>query len=610
MASDGSPFGSESDVLTRVPVENQTVSKAEGVTLSSGSGATDRPPTQVPTRQTYPRSNLSLELRVNEMAIMLESYKEVMTRLAPGDLSSSGQAMDRSMSSVAFENKAYLCNPMPTPELVALVSKVVSDAHSRVGKKQGGAHDNSLKEHARNTWYRMLGIQAAKEVRPYFEDQYGEPDTLPEQFMDSETKYCQPYPHWKAPLTKQVVWVPTFLLRFRSTIPNDSSELSTCLRGLTDEQIIILLVDGPFKSAQTAWRNLKKTDEELEVMQANARRYQQAERKAIMRGEHIKKIPSLQSPDWDYLSHPRYMLHDESDGEGGLVIKRPETNLYEAIRVAEFKKAKARPGSSISNLTPRRVELVKCPIPHLERGVGSGRFVVRIAACGVSKGWKGENPEEYRRYTHLINLRVSSMPNIIQFLVDNPRVEHDQLDDNQISPTNDGVGDAGQEIGEYDGVFGTHARSDDIATDNAFDNPGGASRVEIGPPLEQPSPAVLEGGVGVLDSADIPVDPQLLSTDSLTETTVTSGISKFVGITYNPSAIAPTGMPPPSNMPEAEVSGSGVVGGDEGLRAHVTQGEGAKAMVNVAKDPGAAVPAKKRGRPPGSKNKPKVKPVA
>ncbi|KAB5587443.1 hypothetical protein CTheo_9119 [Ceratobasidium theobromae] len=40
MAPDGSPFDSESDVLTRAPVENQTVSKAEGVTLSSGSGAT------------------------------------------------------------------------------------------------------------------------------------------------------------------------------------------------------------------------------------------------------------------------------------------------------------------------------------------------------------------------------------------------------------------------------------------------------------------------------------------------------------------------------------------------------------------------------------------
>ncbi|KAB5587473.1 hypothetical protein CTheo_9089 [Ceratobasidium theobromae] len=335
-----------------------------------------------------------------------------------------------------------------------------------------------------------------------------------------------------------------------------------------------------------------------------------------MRGEHIKKIPSLQSPDWDYLSHPGYMSHDESDGEGGLVIKRPvhrahwETNLYEAIRVAEFKKAKARPGSSVSGLTPRRVELVKRPIPHLERGVGSGRFVVRIAACGVSKGWKEDNPEEYRRYTHLINLRVSSRPNIIQFLADNPRVEQDQLDDSQIGEASDGVGDAGQEIGEYDGAFGTHARSDDIATDNAFDNPGGASRVDIGPLLEQPDPAVLEGGVGVLDSADIPIDPQLLSADSLTDTTVMGGVSKFVGIAYSPSTIAPTGMPLPSTMPEAEVSGSGVVGSDEGLQAHATQGGGAKAMVNVAKDPGAAVPAKKRGRPPGSKNKPKVKPVA
>lgn len=124
----------------------------------------------------------------------------------------------------------------------------------------------------------MLNIQAAKSIRPYFEDEYGEPDTLPEQFIDPETKYCQPYPHWKAPLTKQAAWVPTYILRFRSTISNDQSDLSILLRNLSDEQIIVLLSDGPFKSAQTAWRDLKKTDQELEAMRSNARRYQRAER--------------------------------------------------------------------------------------------------------------------------------------------------------------------------------------------------------------------------------------------------------------------------------------------------------------------------------------------
>jgi hypothetical protein len=36
----------------------------------------------------------------------------------------------------------------------------------------------------------MLGIMAESEIRPYFEDTYGEADTLPAQFIDPDTKYC------------------------------------------------------------------------------------------------------------------------------------------------------------------------------------------------------------------------------------------------------------------------------------------------------------------------------------------------------------------------------------------------------------------------------------
>lgn len=138
--------------------------------------------------------------------------------------------------------------------------------------------NNYSQEHARNTFYRMLGIAAASEIRPYFEDSYGEPDTLPTQFVDPDTKYCRPYPHWKSSLAKQIAWIPTYILRFRTTTPNDQSELSNVLRNLSDEQILILLNDGPFKSACTAWRNAKKTNLEIEVMRSSARRYQRCDK--------------------------------------------------------------------------------------------------------------------------------------------------------------------------------------------------------------------------------------------------------------------------------------------------------------------------------------------
>lgn len=124
----------------------------------------------------------------------------------------------------------------------------------------------------------MLAITVSREIRPYFEDEYGEPDTLPVQFIDPDTRYCRPYPHWKYPLTKQVAWIPTYILRFKSTIPKDGSDLANVLRNLLDEQIVILLNDGPFKSAQAAWRDMKKTDADVETMRSSARRYQRVDR--------------------------------------------------------------------------------------------------------------------------------------------------------------------------------------------------------------------------------------------------------------------------------------------------------------------------------------------
>jgi hypothetical protein len=124
----------------------------------------------------------------------------------------------------------------------------------------------------------MLCIVASRDIRPPFEDEFGEPDTLPAQFVDPDTHYCQPYPHWKWPLTKQVAWIPTYVLRFKTTIPKDQSDLSAVLRNLSDEHIIILLNDGPFKSAQAAWRDLKKSDADIEIMRSSARRYQPVDR--------------------------------------------------------------------------------------------------------------------------------------------------------------------------------------------------------------------------------------------------------------------------------------------------------------------------------------------
>ncbi|KAF8670827.1 hypothetical protein RHS04_08537, partial [Rhizoctonia solani] len=236
-------------------------------------------------------------------------------------------------------------NPRPTPELIATVRKVVSETRLCVGKKKGNPEDNRVKEHAQISFYCMCAINAAKNAWPYFEDKHGKPNTLPVEFRDPVTGYCQPFPHWKALLIKQIIWVPMYIQRFKATIPNNSSELSKKLQALTNEQIVALLVDCPFKTVQALWHSSDKTGEELKQMCATARHYQWSKQKANICSEYVKAIPLLTGPEYKYLYQPGYVLSEETDDEGNLVTLKPahqacwESNLIEAIQIAEYKKS-------------------------------------------------------------------------------------------------------------------------------------------------------------------------------------------------------------------------------------------------------------------------------
>ena len=129
--------------------------------------------------------------------------------------------------------------------------------------------------------YGMCRVDQAKDIGPHFEDEHGEPDTLPVQFRDPVTGYCQPYPHLGKPLTKQTAWVPTYVLRFRKTIPSDNGDVSKALHAMSDLEIVTLLHDGPFKSAQNEWTRAKRTKDEIKEMQDNARRHSRADRVSV-----------------------------------------------------------------------------------------------------------------------------------------------------------------------------------------------------------------------------------------------------------------------------------------------------------------------------------------
>ncbi|QRV96984.1 hypothetical protein RhiJN_25003 [Ceratobasidium sp. AG-Ba] len=512
-----------------------------------GNAATSRtgPNSTMPTQS---RSTLILERQINALATAQEEYKlsndeqhqrtdEKLNRIleAVAQLSQSRTVtgnltpVSRSITPSGPpgpEPKLYLANPAPTPELIAIISKVVTEARNRVGTKKGGTENNSIKEHVHVTWYRMLGITSAKGVRPHFEDDFGEPDTLPAKFLDPETNYCQPFPHWSASLTKQTAWVPTYLLWFRSTIPNNESELSNMLRALSDEQILILLHDGPFKTAQTTWRDMRKSKEEIDTMRSNAPRYQRSDRKAAARGRYIATIPSLQGPEWEYLSHPGYTSPDESGDEGQLITKRPdyqaqwETNLFEAIQVAEHEKAKAKPGLC-PRFPKRQLEITRRPIPQLERGTGTNKVIVRVALCGISKAWREANPHEFTKYAPLINAKATTKPDISAFLARYPMPDTAE----NAESFNLDVSDGSDEPNTSEAAQGPNTGRGVVQNDkgDADDaNPDGRTVITEQPVASSPKAVLASNGISqnlcLLDVIvtlnpveNFPIDPQLLS---------------------------------------------------------------------------------------------------
>jgi hypothetical protein len=115
------------------------------------------------TKSTNSCLTLLLERQVNELANTFERYQEssdkqlqrtdekltrlleVVSRLTPDGIASTATSRASSLSPATPGPKLYLSNPVLTPEFIAIISKVVSETRSRVGKKKGGADDNSMK---------------------------------------------------------------------------------------------------------------------------------------------------------------------------------------------------------------------------------------------------------------------------------------------------------------------------------------------------------------------------------------------------------------------------------------------------------------------------------
>ncbi|QRV78266.1 hypothetical protein RhiJN_06281 [Ceratobasidium sp. AG-Ba] len=626
------------------PVPHRLASSGSGViqsrqaTPSSATGAASRDSTAEPSNALVlhvpvARPNILLERQVNKILGSLDDYKQtaeqrhssvnglltrILTRIDQleaialvSNLSASQTpSIVPSAALASPEDSDQSPFPLPTTELIETVTRVVSEARLRIGKKKGGPDENLAKEHTRQTFYRFANITSSRAIKPYFENEFGEPDTLPAQFTDPVTGECPVFPHWKVSLSKQVAWIPAFICRFRLSIPNNGSPSSKMLQAITDKGIVTLLNDGVFKTCVAAWRDMAKSEEEIAQMRAGARVYQRAEKKAAMRRPYIALVPDLKSPKFDYLSHPGYMSAEESDGEGGLCTKRPDycaqwtNNLYAAIDVAERKK----PGFK-SGVQSRRTETVRCPIPRLERGAGSQKAVVRVAHCGISKTWRETYPDEFKRYSHLINSQDTIKPNIASFLEQHPEPCPGNNDSSHTKHESGELGgalelnlDTGNSqmgaFGSWDGLDypGDEESGAVLETNKSW---AGASTAEQGETLANVSGACHLGA--------IEIDPEVLKDEARQQ-------NAHIANGFATSHAHVSGMPPPPPLDSApgdpvdHVAPRAARGSSTGKRNQKRvapeAGEGVGELVGEGTE--EAPPRKRRGRPPGSKNKPKA----
>ncbi|QRV84784.1 hypothetical protein RhiJN_12800 [Ceratobasidium sp. AG-Ba] len=602
---------------TSPPPEQSTFFGAAFLDGASASGSNTENVTANPV---HARTKISNERQFNELREDLNAYmasNDAQHKKTQDMISSLFEWIDQRIASQnadtpqALEtsdskpDKLVLSNPPVTPEIFAIVAKVHAEACSRVGKKKNTPEDNSVKEHTRSRFYRMIGITAARFIPPHFENEYGEPDTLPAAFRDHRTGYCTPKIHWKAILPKQIAWVPTFLLWFKCTIPNDGSKLSEVLRSLSDEQIIILLYDGPLKTCQTTFRDMKKTDEEIKAMQVQALKYRHRERKASGRAQCILTFIVLQGADWEFLSHPGWMSEEESDGEGGVLILRPDyraqwvNNFFEAIRIAQIKNARSQPG--LSSRPPRRIETVKRPIPQLERGTGSSRVAVRIALCGISRSWRAGHPDELQKSQHLINFKATTKPNLDSFLAQHPMADNSDNSDNEgEDTTNTGMG----LYPAYRCCYGSCRRATETdgkeVGETSLDTGNTGNPAENGL-MEEKEPGFDLGDryQGDIIDPELERDAQTINADSQSNvgparpavSSSTSNTQLLLEDTGAPPCIRPTGLP---QMPLPPPLSKNLIQTSNPERA--------------TPNPEPPKP-KRRGRPPGSKNKPKVMPI-
>ncbi|CUA74598.1 hypothetical protein RSOLAG22IIIB_11343 [Rhizoctonia solani] len=615
------------------------------------------PHTSIPSGSGAGSSRRLLEQHMNEMSTQLQSidaqakqnHREIKEEF--GTLKQSIEELrvlfitkavpsnptdDKPAAQPVSASGKRMTNPRPTKEFSDLVIKVATEYRSRVGHKETG---NA--RHARKAWDDVTMLNGKPAPHPSFVDSNGNDDYFPKAFADPITGYRQPFPNYDKPMDQQTAWVPTVYERFVSTVPHDNGSVSTMLRGLSDEQILILIHDGPFSTARGNWGKRGKLGNKDE-QNSHARREKRSERICEARSLRREEVPALMGAEWDWVYHPGMMSRHVSDDEGNITVERNEgraqwlTNFYEANDLASRRRS-VKPN----------VVLVAPSIPKLRtrRGGKVTKKLLPIGLCGFSKKFRRENSELFESSEDLLNTRLSTPPDISAFLAKYPKVDEPELEPNTVGLD----GEAGDDLREV-GAFNTGVEDEGEDADTEEDleerEPGQPKKLEEPKEPDEPkeldeSQTVRQRGprpkaVGTASLDDHVIDPTLRSTPpapgaqaqhpvpvpaSPPAPAPALALAPAPNVSRAPSIDPPvmrdswgnpvgTDMPPPPPLQEpdklnAAPGGVESEGQSKPKRKYTKKKVQPEASANETQGEQEEVIPKKRGRPQGSKNKPK-----
>ncbi|CCO28544.1 hypothetical protein BN14_02539 [Rhizoctonia solani AG-1 IB] len=388
------------------------------------------------------RSDLdNLGTHFSERIDKLESKIDTLLTL---QLKQAGAASATSMSlETKEEKKIAYTNPPPNLAHYAMAEDIQKrrerDKASMQIPDQYKSQSLTL---ARNVVKSMLDITKVTTDAPDFYYTGLQPNYFPVHLKDA-TGYIRPAPNWSETFASNYPWFTTYIDRFRKMATNMQSAFGHVASQYTDQQILVLLHDGPFSSLVAAWKrehqeerakkaekNLTGEDERNMDEKAKKRATKRLEAKAFARQafRDDARLEAMAGSRWGAawsksVMSPTATDSEKGDNEGGLVVYRYDwmagwmKNLNETFDNAERAKELAKPGPRRPP-TKRRFKTLAGNPPTIFTGKGENKKLVRIPLVMISKRWQQipANAAWMKASSHLIDSSLDRKPDIIGFL--------------------------------------------------------------------------------------------------------------------------------------------------------------------------------------------------